>query len=63
MPVLQAIATGLAQPGGLAVAPSEIRSAPFVVRIRLDDEELTRRPPAGSTGLAAIFIDPSRRAP
>ena len=63
MPVLQAIATGLAQPGGLAVAPSEIRSAPFVVRIRLDDEELTRRLPAGSTGLAAIFIDPSRRAP
>jgi hypothetical protein len=63
MPVLQAIATGLAQPGGLAVAPSEIRSAPFVVRIRLDDEELTRRLPAGSTGLAAIFTDPVKASP
>jgi RND family efflux transporter MFP subunit len=55
--VLQAIATGQTQPGGLAVAPSEIQTAPFVVRIRLDDQELARRLPAGSTGLAAIFTD------
>jgi RND family efflux transporter MFP subunit len=55
--VLQAIATGQTQPGGLAVAPSEIQAAPFVVRIKLDDQEVARRLPAGSTGLAAIFTD------
>ncbi len=55
--VLQAIATGQTQPGGLAVAPSELKPAPFVVRIRLDDQELAKRLPAGSTGLAAIFTD------
>ncbi len=55
--ILQAIATGQAQPGGLAVAPSEIQSAPFVIRVRLDDQEIARRLPAGSTGLAAIFTD------
>jgi RND family efflux transporter MFP subunit len=55
--VLQAIATGQSQPGGLAVAPSEIQAAPFVVRIKLDDQEVARRLPAGSTGLAAIFTD------
>src|SRR4029077_9919326 len=31
--VLQAIASGQAQPGGLAVAPSEVQSVPFVARI------------------------------
>jgi RND family efflux transporter MFP subunit len=55
--VLQAIATGQTQPGGLAVAPSEVQAAPFVVRIKLDDQEVARRLPAGSTGLAAIFTD------
>jgi multidrug resistance efflux pump len=53
--VLQAIATGQTQVSGQAVASSEIQAAPFVVRIRLDDQELARRLPAGSTGLAAIF--------
>ncbi len=47
--VLQAIATGQAQPGGLAVAPSEIRPAPFVVRLTLDDPAVSARLPAGST--------------
>ena len=55
--VLQAIATGQAQPGGLAVAPTEIQAAPFVVRIKLDDADLARRLPAGSTGTAAIFTE------
>jgi hypothetical protein len=55
--VLQAIATGQTQPGGLAVTPSEIQSAPFVVRVKLDDQEVARRLPAGSTGVAAIFTD------
>ena len=55
--VLQAIATGQSQPGGLAVTPSEVQAAPFIVRIRLDDQEVAKRLPAGSTGLAAIFTD------
>ena len=32
-------------------------SAPFVARIRLDDPEIARCLPAGSTGEAAIFTD------
>jgi RND family efflux transporter MFP subunit len=55
--VLQALATGQTQPGGLAVAPTEIQSAPFIVRITLDDQDVAKRLPAGSTGLAAIFTD------
>jgi hypothetical protein len=55
--VLQAIATGQSQTGGLTVAPAEIQAAPFVVRIKLDDQVVARRLPAGSTGLAAIFTD------
>jgi len=55
--VLQAIATGQAQPGGLAVALSEIQSALFVVRVRLDDQDLAKRLPAGSTFTAAIYTD------
>ena len=55
--VLQAIAAGQTQVGGLAVAPADLQSAPFVVRIKLDDEDVARRLPAGSTGLAAIFTD------
>ena len=55
--VLQAIATGQAAVSGLAVTPSEIQSAPFVVRIKLDDSALAARLPAGSAGVAAIFTD------
>jgi RND family efflux transporter MFP subunit len=55
--VLQAIATGQSQPGGLAVMPSEVQAAPFIVRIKLDDPEVAKRLPAGSTGLAAIFTE------
>ncbi len=55
--VLQAIATGQVQTSGLAVTPKDIPSAPFVVRIRLDDTEIARRLPAGSIGDAAIYTD------
>jgi RND family efflux transporter MFP subunit len=55
--VLQAIATGQSQPGGLAVMPQEVQAAPFIVRIRLDDQDMAKRLPAGSTGVAAIFTD------
>lgn len=55
--VLQAVASGQVQTSGLAATPREIASAPFVVRIRLDDAGIARRLPAGSTGDAAIFTD------
>jgi RND family efflux transporter MFP subunit len=55
--VFQAISTGQAQVSGTAVAPKGIESAPFVVRVRLDDDALARRLPAGSTGTAAIFTE------
>ena len=55
--IFQAISTGQAQVSGTAVAPKEIQSAPFVVRVRLDDGALARRLPAGSTGTAAIFTE------
>jgi hypothetical protein len=55
--VLQAIATGQTQVGGLAVSPTEVQAAPFVVRLKLDDQDVARRLPAGSAGVAAIFTD------
>jgi RND family efflux transporter MFP subunit len=55
--ILQAIASGQTQVSGLAVAPKEIASPPFVVRIKLDDVEFSRQLPAGSTGTAAVFTD------
>jgi hypothetical protein len=39
------------------VTPKEVQSAPFVVRVKLDDEDVSKRLPAGSTGTAAIFTD------
>src|SRR5205823_1904399 len=36
--VLQAISTGQTQTSGTAVTPPAIQSAPFVVRVRLDDQ-------------------------
>jgi multidrug resistance efflux pump len=55
--ILQAIATGQVQMSGLAVTPKDTPSAPFVVRIRLDDAGIAKALPAGSTGDAAIFTD------
>jgi RND family efflux transporter MFP subunit len=55
--ILQAIASGQTQTSGLAVAPMDVETAPFIIRIKLDDEAAARRLPAGSTGLAAIFTD------
>jgi RND family efflux transporter MFP subunit len=53
--VLQAIASGQTQVSGAAVTPVAIQSAPFVVRIRLDDQDFAKSLPAGATGEAAIF--------
>ncbi|THK36350.1 HlyD family secretion protein [Ensifer sp. MPMI2T] len=55
--VLQAVASGQTQVSGTAVTPTEIQSAPFVVRVRLDDQDFANRLPAGATGDAAIFTD------
>ncbi len=55
--VIQAVSTGQFQPTGLAVTPEAVVSAPFVVRLKLDDAELAKRLPAGATGQAAIFTD------
>lgn len=55
--VLQALATGQAQASGQAVTPREIQAAPFIVRVKLDDADVAKRLPAGSTGTAAIFTD------
>src|SRR6266851_9785514 len=53
--VLQAVATGQAQTSGTAIMPKTIETVPFVVRVKLDDEEFARKLPAGSTGTAAIY--------
>ncbi len=55
--VLQAITTGQVQASGAAVTPRAIQSAPFVVRVTLDDADFTERLPAGSAGEVAIFTD------
>lgn len=55
--ILQAVSTGQVQTSGAAVTPSAITAAPFVVRVKLDDEAFARSLPAGSTGTAAIFTD------
>jgi RND family efflux transporter MFP subunit len=55
--ILQAISTGQTQASGLAVTPKAVESAPFVVRVKLDDQELSKQLPAGSTGTAAIFTE------
>ena len=55
--ILQAIAPGQVLISGTAVMPKAIEAAPFVVRVRLDDEAFARSLPAGSTGTAAIYTD------
>ena len=60
--VLQAISSGQTQVSGAAVAPRAFAAEPFVVRIRLDDQALARRLPAGAMGTAAIYTDHVRFA-
>jgi len=55
--VLQAISTGQTQTSGLAMTPKGVQSMPFVVRVKLDDEDVSKRLPAGSAGTAAIFTE------
>jgi RND family efflux transporter MFP subunit len=55
--VLQAVASGQLQVSGQAVAPRGVQSAPFVIRVRLDDAGFAEALPAGSAGDAAIFTE------
>ncbi|MFA5955605.1 HlyD family secretion protein [Hyphomicrobium sp.] len=55
--ILQAVATGQTKTSGMAVMPTDVQSAPFIVRIKLDDDSLAHHLPAGSTGSAAIFTE------
>ena len=55
--VIQAIASGQVQASGSAAAPRQLTAAPFVVRVKLDDDTLAARLPAGAAGSAAIFTD------
>lgn len=55
--LLQAISAGQVQPSGLAITPVQITSAPFVVKIRLDDRALAQSLPAGAVGDAAIYTE------
>lgn len=55
--ILQATSAGQVQTSGLAVTSRAVESAPFVVRLKLDDDAFARNLPAGSVGTAAIFTD------
>ena len=55
--ILQAIASGQAQTSGTAVAPKALEAAPFVVRVKLEDDAFAKALPAGATGTAAIYTD------
>jgi multidrug resistance efflux pump len=55
--ILQAVASGQVLTSGFAVTPVAVQSAPFVVRVRLDDVSFAKSLPAGSVGEAAIFTD------
>ena len=55
--ILQAVATGQAQISGTAVAPKGIAAVPFVVRVKLDDDDFAKKLPAGATGTAAIYTE------
>ena len=55
--VLQATSAGQTEVSGRAITATPLQSAPFVVRVKLDDEALARRLPAGSVGDGAIFTE------
>ena len=55
--VVQAISTGQVQASGSATMPRQLTAAPFVVRVKLDDDKLAASLPAGAIGDAAIFTD------
>src|SRR5262249_32415700 len=56
--VLQATSTGQVLASGTAVAPPQIKAAPFVVRVKLEDTKIAASLPAGTAGDAAIYTPP-----
>jgi len=53
--VIPALATGQSQASGDMVASRQIVTAPYFVRIHLEDKELLNQLPAGATGSVAIY--------
>ncbi len=53
--VVADLATAQATPGGVLPVPQQIVSAPFYVRLRLNDEEAAKSLPTGAAGTAAIY--------
>jgi hypothetical protein len=45
------------QTSGLAATLIAIQAAPFVIGVRLDDDDFARQLPAGATGTAATFTE------
>jgi hypothetical protein len=43
------------QASGLAVTPNELEAAPFIVRVKLEDQALASRLPAGSVGSGNLY--------
>jgi multidrug resistance efflux pump len=53
--VLEATSAGQVLATGAAVTPKQVTAAPFVVRVKLDDDKLAASLPAGTAGTAAIY--------
>jgi multidrug resistance efflux pump len=53
--VLQSISGGQVMATGTAVTTRQIATAPFAVRVKLDDDKLAASLPAGTAGDAAIY--------
>jgi RND family efflux transporter MFP subunit len=53
--ILQALSTGQLLAAGTAATPKQVTAAPFVVRVKLDDDKLAASLPAGAAGDAAIY--------
>ena len=53
--VLEATSSGQVLATGTAVTPKQVTAAPFVVRVKLDDDKLASSLPAGTVGDAAIY--------
>jgi multidrug resistance efflux pump len=53
--VLEATSAGQVLATGTAVTPKQVTAAPFVIRVKLDDDKLAASLPAGTVGDAAIY--------
>jgi len=60
--VLQSLSTGQILASGAAATTKQVASAPFAVRVKLDDDKIAASLPAGSAGDAAIYTSHIRPA-